>query len=416
MSRWKVLKNCIMKKHLFLLKIFSLFILSINNVVAQFPFCTGSVSYNNGTSPPNGPFIVDDFSSNASWSFESSVGMSCYSGTGTMQVLNGVMNYGQGLNGIYCGNPNRAYRLNSTYNGGINKLGPSYYGRKFRAQCSFNISNGEAYCPSLIVMGFTSLDIDPIRSYGCPQPPINNNTSLMVILGNYPDGPSGNCIAYNGSSFWRLFIAKTKNGVLTSSANYIPIPAVNTELYLRMIRSGNDVCISLYNNSDYSDANLIGYACEKGFLNPAEFPGFNYFQMGGNSAGSGVRRATMTVDNFRVYSIGEGGFSFIADCNSSAKFANNEQSNVNSSTQSLNINLFPNPSNGHFSLSFNSEIGTVKRIEIFEPSGKRIKSINSILIEDNKIEIDASDLPNGFYLIDVIGENQRIKSKVSIQK
>jgi len=77
-------------------------------------------------------------------------------------------------------------------------------------------------------------------------------------------------------------------------------------------------------------------------------------------------------------------------------------------TNSLNVNIFPNPSNGVFGLNINSITKNIK-IMIYDLRGRIILSK---IINENFIKIDLSNYPSSIYILNIETENSIISKKI----
>jgi hypothetical protein len=79
------------------------------------------------------------------------------------------------------------------------------------------------------------------------------------------------------------------------------------------------------------------------------------------------------------------------------------------------IKLYPNPSEGTFSLAIESS--SVIGIEIYNSSGIKCLEIPAYSNSNKMIrQIDVAYLPNGVYFLKVISENSELNSSFVIQK
>ena len=94
---------------------------------------------------------------------------------------------------------------------------------------------------------------------------------------------------------------------------------------------------------------------------------------------------------------------------------NNNQNTTNTQiSKSVDMSIFPNPSNGIFDIILNIENDTEKTvIALFDTNGKQIKSIsNEILAKgEHSLKLDLSDIENGIYIcrMNNISQNQILK-------
>lgn len=94
--------------------------------------------------------------------------------------------------------------------------------------------------------------------------------------------------------------------------------------------------------------------------------------------------------------------------------AKRETSNTNEEEEIVlnKITLHPNPSNGEFKINLYNNSEPINTVNIFDLSGKLIKSI-----KENNIEIVmARDIPNGLYYLEALTSTEKYVSKFSILK
>lgn len=83
--------------------------------------------------------------------------------------------------------------------------------------------------------------------------------------------------------------------------------------------------------------------------------------------------------------------------------------------QSLNFEIFPNPVNNIFGVSLSRKDVFIKKLDIFNIKGQKVKSFNdSDLMNANSISIDSSNMPSGIYLMKLITENEVVVKKFLI--
>ena len=92
-----------------------------------------------------------------------------------------------------------------------------------------------------------------------------------------------------------------------------------------------------------------------------------------------------------------------------AKF-NNSSLSLNDNNSMAIIDVFPNPTSGE--LYFSGDIENIKGIELYDYTGKKIKSANN----NNINQIDISHLPIGLYLVKIIDNYNNISTKKIIKK
>ncbi len=92
--------------------------------------------------------------------------------------------------------------------------------------------------------------------------------------------------------------------------------------------------------------------------------------------------------------------------------------NINCSSSSLmdynvlqNIEIYPNPSNGLFTIQVETESNTLVKLEIYSINGKKV-FLNEFYSNIN--ELDLRELPKGVYFIQITQENKVITKKIVI--
>ena len=88
---------------------------------------------------------------------------------------------------------------------------------------------------------------------------------------------------------------------------------------------------------------------------------------------------------------------------------------VNEITQEDLINIYPNPSNGIFSIQSSEKISA---IEIINVLGEKIYSLDpstSLRVTNQKAEINLSKQPKGIYFIKINSENEITTRKIIIE-
>lgn len=89
----------------------------------------------------------------------------------------------------------------------------------------------------------------------------------------------------------------------------------------------------------------------------------------------------------------------------------------NLSNQDLKFGVSPNPASDELHISYHSRSGESLKIELFDLSGKLLKSEEMLAIKgDNRYVLIVSDLENGFYTLRVNSENKNGLQKVLINR
>lgn len=92
-----------------------------------------------------------------------------------------------------------------------------------------------------------------------------------------------------------------------------------------------------------------------------------------------------------------------------AKF-NNSTLGLDENNNMTFIDIFPNPTSGEF--NFSGDIENIKKIELYDYTGKMIKSLE----ENNINQVDISHLPVGLYFVKIIDKSDNISTKKIIKK
>jgi len=109
---------------------------------------------------------------------------------------------------------------------------------------------------------------------------------------------------------------------------------------------------------------------------------------------------------------GEGGGSYLAIDDIKVIEGAPSTGLINPAKQELNTNIFPNPTNGLFNLSVKSDINATAEIEVIDLAGRVVLTKNNeVTTGRNQIQIDASELNKGIYLI-----STKINDKTSVKK
>ena len=89
---------------------------------------------------------------------------------------------------------------------------------------------------------------------------------------------------------------------------------------------------------------------------------------------------------------------------------------VGESDISNTLSIFPNPNNGHFTVSFAMEAAQDVTIEMTDVAGRVISSTQLNNASNVMHEMDATDIANGVYFVRIITADEVITRKVSVQK
>ena len=85
------------------------------------------------------------------------------------------------------------------------------------------------------------------------------------------------------------------------------------------------------------------------------------------------------------------------------------------SSLASNVKLYPNPSKGHFNVSFTTAVEADYQIEIVDITGRTINvKTGESKYGENQVRFDA-DLPDGVYMVTVIVEGDVSTSRLVIR-
>lgn len=86
-----------------------------------------------------------------------------------------------------------------------------------------------------------------------------------------------------------------------------------------------------------------------------------------------------------------------------------------SNVSASEANIYPNPSSGNVTVSLNqAEVGATTKIEVFDLTGKLVRTINSNEVTD--ISVDLTELNTGIYTMKVTNGTKVTSNKITITK
>jgi hypothetical protein len=89
---------------------------------------------------------------------------------------------------------------------------------------------------------------------------------------------------------------------------------------------------------------------------------------------------------------------------------------VNEVTDGVNVNVYPNPSNGKFEVAVTLDEKSDVIIKITDVLGKVINSVNVNQVTEANVPVDLSQVSAGVYFVQVINGNSITTKKISINK
>jgi hypothetical protein len=356
-----------------------------------------------GIANPNaGVFLTENYTNNNDlrWHFEDL-------GLGDLSISNGVMNFNQ----VYGAGINRAWANASDIDGDndvVNEL-YSYYSPKFRAE--FKVWVDSAKCPTHVLFAVSQNSNDfSVNTI--------NNDAIWVDLGTAPNfsipgNLAINCADINNQDVnygWRFRVGY-KDGsnqyVVNNNVSKIQLPSYNAWYYVRFIRSGKDLCLSVFSDPTFTTHVTGSPDCFDNVVPIANYGPFSFVQHGVIAQTFGHRVATIKVDNLRVYSYNESEFTCTGN-----RIANDLAEEI----QESDFIVYPNPNNGTFRISNARELPFVTNMQIIDLMGRKVKSLSNIELTNLGYDINVSQLTNGIYYIEFDSLEKKYLLKISIQK
>ena len=84
--------------------------------------------------------------------------------------------------------------------------------------------------------------------------------------------------------------------------------------------------------------------------------------------------------------------------------------------KTINLNAYPNPTQGLINIDLTSIIGNTAIINIYNTIGQQVYSENLGMIYEAKQQLDLSNLEKGTYLITIETAGQLLQQKIILQK
>ncbi len=122
-----------------------------------------------------------------------------------------------------------------------------------------------------------------------------------------------------------------------------------------------------------------------------------------------------TTYNWHIRQINEEGV--YSDWSPTWSFTAKKATSVNENSISKNLEIFPNPSNGYFSINFNSVTNEKMDLIVADLLGNIIykQVLNDIQIGENQINIDLFNLAKGVYFVKINGLNSKFIQSIVIE-
>ena len=246
-----------------------------------------------------------------------------------------------------------------------------------------------------------------------------NNIFKMWYIGLGCSNPT--CSGASDYRF-RVLYSESVNGIdwsppVVSLNNGSPTDFDSELVYApHVIKMGTEYWM-FYGGNDYSSGTFflftqsIGLATSTNGINFTKFSG-NPVISGGtngtwNNMGSNYPSSIVYHDTLRVYYSGmqDSVINFVPNIGYS--FLDSILTNIKENPPNTEIALYPNPSNGLFTLNVKNEL--ITRIAVYDYTGKL--QMNKPFAPSKKIQLDTSSLPKGSYIVLIYNEKQLFQSK-----
>lgn len=142
----------------------------------------------------------------------------------------------------------------------------------------------------------------------------------------------------------------------------------------------------------------------------------------GGTTNETITYNTTTVGTYYAYVYGYSGAYSTVQCynlqvQTSASNFKEEQSMSSGKLSDETFNIYPNPTNGYFTLDYNTAVSGKASIAIIDPAG-RICRTADIQLETghNSIPMDMSSLPAGMYFVKLVTTENMLTTKLLLQK
>jgi subtilisin family serine protease len=216
-----------------------------------------------------------------------------------------------------------------------------------------------------------------------------------------PDEWNANCFTYNNPGTHTVYYSSTDDcGTYTASAviTVNQTDGVSPFLYRcnSLVTNGNGRAIDIYLGMDYATLQVCATT-----LAPSSYGEF----IGGNSIhmypGCSVRYGS----TFKAH---------INPCLYDGSDRSLEAENNDIPIPDSNINLYPNPNHGQFTIELNSDQSFLTEIQMIDMTGKKIYSqVISISEGTNRFSINQDQAPAGIYFVKINGIDQVIKMVIT---
>jgi hypothetical protein len=279
-------------------------------------------------------------------------------------------------------------------NGGV----LSQYSTKLRAEFKVHVTT--AKCPSHLLLGFSSGSSDITAGGVFP------NDAIGVMLTTDESIPPANAYTCDEVTDvvnpWKFKVmTRYGNSFFSTHSNpdYITVPAIDQDYYVRLIRSGTDICLSVCTDATFTQHVPGSPDCFEGIVTLDNGP-YYFVQHGGRQGAYNYRRATYTIDNLKVFAFNnQYGF----DCS---------QRQADASMPDFKIH--PNPSSGLFEIQNLPEpVENILYAVVKDMNGSTVKEIS---VDNISNGIDISTCKDGVYIFEIVAVKKTYQHKLVLSR
>lgn len=249
---------------------------------------------------------------------------------------------------------------------------------------------------------FNSIDSSPFGTYGFVA---TWNDTIWDTLGTGLNAPVYCFTVFNGELY--------AGGEFTATADGIPanhIAKWNGTQWLAVGEGLNDTVLTLCVDSLNNKLIAGGKFTQTGLGQPAkhiaEWTGTNWQEIGG---GTNDNVWAVFAKDSNLYVGGEFTQAGSISANCIAVWGNNPVGINDIIKNKSNVNVYPNPNNGNFTIKYDFQNNATGIVNIMDIAGKLVASY-PLLNTKNNLQINASELDNGVYLYQVVVNGKTVNS------
>lgn len=225
----------------------------------------------------------------------------------------------------------------------------------------------------------------------------SGGTNNLVVTSTLPNGVADQNAANN---------TKTSNLYAVLNGIQVTVDIIQDEYGSETTWEINDGTSTLYTGGPYSDDNDQVLETSDVCLNIGECYNFVIYDGYEDGMCCDFGNGSYSVNyNGTVFAAG-GSFGAEETTNFCVPLALDEM-------ELLNVKIYPNPTNGEFTINFVDQKNVEAKVNVLNASGK---VVNSTVIYTNSTKFDLKGHSNGLYFVEVITESARSVYKISLNK